>query len=438
MSHTQPMAGWGYYPTLLANLHELDTGHALLPKSQKGLLAWGMGRSYGDAALAADLIPMRQNRRILSFDKDTGCITVEAGVSLRELMAHTFPVGWWPPVLPGTAHVTVGGAIAADVHGKNHHNSGSFNSCVTGFDLLTPNGEILHCSDQEQGDLFTATMGGMGLTGIILRATLQLVPTQGAWVRRITFRCRDLEEMLEKVETRNATWSVAWVDGSSGCGRGLLHLGDPADRAGELKDSMTVSLPLRPPISLVNALSLRAFNTLVWATSPARPEAHSLQHIQPFFWPLDAVDNWNRAYGKAGFLQYQCLLPWNASNRNSSRHFLYHALAQMREACGGSALTVLKIMGENPGGGPLAFGAAGVTLAADLPRTTASVEVVRKLNFECAENGGRVYLAKDALLDAGVFRRMYPAYEEFLQLLSTIDPQGIMGGLMARRLGLRR
>ena len=434
------MAGWGYYPQQWASLHELGAGRTTLPCSSKGLLAWGLGRSYGDAGLAEHLLPMRQNRRILSFDTNTGCITVEAGVSLREIVSHCLPQGWCLPILPGTGEVTVGGAIAADVHGKNHHQRASFNTCVSAFEILTPGQGLLHCSPQENAELYQATMGGMGLTGVILRAHLQLEQGQGAFVRRTSLRCASLEEILEQLESRSASYSVAWLDGSSPAARGILHLGEPVqeETPQRWQSGLELTFPMRPPISLVNSFSLRCFNTMVWQSSRARPEYHSLQGFKPFFWPLDSIANWNRAYGSRGFLQFQCLLPWNDGDRASSLGFLKRALAGMRDTCGGSALTVLKLMGSNPGGGPLAFGASGVTLAADFPRTPASEKLVCSLNAECAENGGRVYLTKDALLSAELFRRMYPCYKDFSAVLDRYDPQAQMGGRMAKRLEIHR
>ena len=414
------LSGWGRYPKTdcrVVPLRGEADAHAALAMGAP-LIARGNGRAYGDAALQPQgTLDYRPCDRLLDFDAATGTLTCEAGVLLADILTTFMPRGWFPPVTPGTKFVTVGGMVAADVHGKNHHGAGSFGRHVLSLDLLHANGETVTCSATEHSDLFAATCGGMGLTGIILRATFRLIPIATRYIRQTTIRTPTLAATMDAFEqNRAATYSVAWIDclsGGTARGRGIVTLGEHA-AVTDLKDSAAPlvakprrrrTVPFDLPALALNGFSVRAFNALYYRLPRS---AQNIVDYDPFFYPLDALHDWNRIYGKRGFLQYQCVLPLVASRAG---------MAELLTAIGasgqGSFLAVLKLLG--PAAGPLSFPMEGYTLALDFPVRDGVFDLLDRLDAITQAHGGRVYLAKDARAQPGAIIAGYPRLAEFQQ-----------------------
>ena len=422
---TEILSGWGrtnpvtsevVQPSSVEQLQQLI--HAAPPKS---LIARGLGRSYGDAAQLKDgmVIELSVFDQI-KLDPISGTITAGAGVSLDQILRVIVPEGFFLPVTPGTRNVTVGGAIAADVHGKNHHVDGSFGNHVQRLLLvdgkgmfrdLTPNGR----GDLDDAELFWATVGGMGLTGVIVEATFSLIPITSSLISVDTTRYRDLESLMKAMVEADTKYrySVAWVDSLDPNGRGVLTCGDHTP-VGDLPKAQQVD-PLRydpkalasaPPFlpgGLLNRLTVRAFNE-AWYRKAPKQRSGELQEIAPFFHPLDGVKDWNRIYGPEGFLQYQFAVP------NEAAHMVRRTLEALRRVGAPSFLTVLKRFGHsNPA--PLSFPIPGWTLAADVPAAVPGLlQVLDQLDEEVAAVGGRLYLAKDSRQSAKMFSRGYPGF----------------------------
>jgi decaprenylphospho-beta-D-ribofuranose 2-oxidase len=432
------LSGWGRYPRLDCTrfvLHNVDEAARIVRESQS-LIARGNGRAYGDAALnAAGVLDMRRCDRILEFDPATGRIACEAGLLLADLLDFAVPRGWFPPVTPGTKFVTIGGMIAADVHGKNHHHSGSFGRHVESLDLLTADGTTRRCSAEEDGELFRATCGGMGLTGLILEARFRLVPIETSYIRQETLRTANLDETLAAHEDAASwTYSVGWIDclaEGAALGRGVVFRGEHASRveapAGAVRRRPARTVPLDLPGWVLNRWSVRAFNELYYRS--ARPGMALIGYDQCFY-PLDALLEWNRLYGRAGFLQYQCVLP-----KAGSRAALAAILERTAAAGQGSFLAVLKCFG--PGGaGFLSFPMEGFTLTLDFPAGRSALALLRALDAVVDSAGGRLYLAKDACTSPESLRRGYPLLERFLAVRAAFDPGRKFASLQSLRLGL--
>ncbi len=441
-----PLTGWGNLPS--------ETCRQLRPERRRELfeamalpavLPRGLGRSYGDAAVNAGGTVVLQERldRMLAFDEAEGMLRCEGGVSLDAIERAFLPHGRFPAVVPGTRFVTVGGAIAADAHGKNHHRVGSFASSVRSLLLLTPQGELRPCSRDRDPELFWATFGGMGLTGVVVEATLELRRVETAFVSMDTRRCGSLAELLHAFEQVDAEseHTVAWIDclaGGRRLGRSVLMRGrhaaldelPPRLRRRPLapRRGLRLSVPAHPPAWLLGPLTMRAFNELYHRAH--RDRAGSLRHLEAFHHPLDAVAGWNRLYGRRGFLQFQAVLPPAAAAEGIAA-----MLRRSAEVGTASFLAVLKRFGP-ANAGPLSFPMEGCTLAMDLANSEASRRLVETLNGMAAEAGGRVYLAKDALLRRTEFEAMYPRHGEFRAVRERIDPQGRLTSSLARRIGL--
>ena len=438
------ISNWGNFPVVDVQVDSVST----IPEIQSSVLesveciARGLGRCYGDSALAAKIIDMQGLNRILSFDPQTGIVECEAGVSLKDLIDVFLPKGWFLPVTPGTKFVTVGGAIASDVHGKNHHKVGSFSSHTLSFTLLNENGEILFCSESQNDKIFHATFGGMGLTGIILTAKFQLNPVETAFIAQETVKVNNLEHMIEVFEQSEPfTYSVAWTDilsSGSSLGRGVMIRGEHAtlDQLNEeqkltpftIPQKPTVTLPFYLPQFVLNALTVKAFNALYFGKTPAGTNK-SIVDYDSFFYPLDIVHQWNRGYGKRGFTQYQFVIP-KESGLKALRE-IYTAIQQSGQ---GSFLVVLKLFGEQEG--ILNFPKRGYTLALDFaikpqlfPLLDALDEIVKKYD-------GRLYLTKDVRMSKDMFDFGYPQRELFETIKKTTNVTGRFSSLQAKRLGL--
>ncbi len=444
------LEGWGRYPRSIGFVYRPEkislVSDLVQSRDQSSLIARGLGRSYGDAALNAErgvLLTERLNC-FLDFDPSSGKLTCEAGVTFPEILRVGLPQGWFPPVTPGTKYASIGGAIAADVHGKNHHVDGSFSNHVHWVDVLLADGSVVRCSNDENSELFWATAGGMGLTGVILRASLQLRPVETSYVEVDYFRTGSLEETMELLEKEDQyySYSVAWIDclaGGRSMGRSVLMRGNhcrkqdlPTKLAEEpllVRDRTLVSLPVDLPGFVLNPLTIRCMNTLYYYLFDKGKSAR-IEHYDSFFYPLDAIGRWNRAYGKRGFLQYQCAFP-----PETSRAGLSELLGLISQSGNGSFLAVLKRFGEETG--LISFPRPGFTLALDFPmRGESTLAFQDQLDQVVLKHGGRLYLAKDGRMSAETFRQMVPKLPEWLKIKSEVDPEGVFSSDLSRRLEL--
>ncbi|HZL34641.1 MAG TPA: FAD-binding oxidoreductase [Tepidisphaeraceae bacterium] len=448
-SRLMELSGWGNVPRQAAQVfrpEKVAEARAVVASPPAGtLLARGLGRSYGDAALNENgniLLDTRLSR-FLAFDPAAGVLECEAGVSLEDIL-HTFvPRGFFPPVTPGTKFVTIGGAIAADVHGKNHHRDGSIAEFIDGLDLLTATGEVLPCSREQNSDIFFATLGGMGLTGVILQARIRLRKIESAYIAVDYQQAPNLDAALAAFASGDEQYqySVAWIDclsrGAS-LGRSVLIRGNHAT-AGELPPGLANgplnatlrhkrSVHFNLPNFALSPLTVRLFNNRFYAR---HKDGRKYVDYDEFFYPLDSLLHWNRIYGKRGFFQYQAVFP--ATKDGGCLRKLLQRLSTSGRA---SFLAVLKTMGKSSGG-LLSFPMPGHTLALDIPNGgPTTVALLRELDAIVMDHGGRVYLAKDACMTAESFQRMYPNVGQFDEIKNRLDPQGVFSSSQARRLGI--
>jgi len=404
------LSGWGRYPVLEARTHSPRSVDALqqLVLSEPSLIARGRGRAYGDSAINTfATIETRYLNRMLAFDPAAGQLVAESGVLLEDIISAFLPRGWFPLVTPGTKFVTLGGAIAADVHGKNHHKDGSFRACVDWIDMMAPDGESRRCSLQDDATLFDHTLGGMGLTGIILRSAIRLRPVETAWIRQTTLAAPNLKAAMDAFEAaQDATYSVAWIDclGTGGnLGRSLVMLGEHAARADlsseqaqaplQIKPKRKLSVPIDFPAVTLNSLTVRAFNALYYWVG-TRKTGTQLVDWDSYFYPLDAILGWNRIYGRKGLVQFQCVLPLDQSEAG-----LMALLAEIAKVGSGSFLAVLKRLGKQESA--FSFPMEGYTLALDFPVTPKTLALLERLDKITIKHGGRFYLAKDGRMSSG-------------------------------------
>ena len=444
------LTGWGRIAPTMAQVARPgepgQLGELLAAAPPRGLIARGLGRSYNNAAQNGGglVIVTTDLSRIIELDTATGLVTCEAGVSLEQLMTAALPAGWFVPVTPGTRQVTIGGAIAADVHGKNHHRAGSFASHVRWLDLLLPGGEERRVTPEGEPQLFWATAGGMGLTGIIIRAQVQLTGVQTSRLLVDTTRTADLQEAMASLTDadRRYGYTVAWLDclaAGRHLGRAVVTSGDfatvadlpAADRADPLafRPGSRLRAPAFCPPGLISKYSVGLANA-AWYHKAPRRRTGELQSIGSFFHPLDGIRNWNTVYGPAGFLQYQFVVP------DGEERVVQRALEQISAARAPSFVTVLKRFGPADAG-YLSFPLAGWTLALDFPaRTPGLAGLLRGLDAEVAAAGGRVYLAKDSRVSPEALADMYPRLAAFRQLRADLDPAGVLASDLSRRLKL--
>jgi decaprenylphospho-beta-D-ribofuranose 2-oxidase len=434
------LSGWGRYPVMdckTLGLREISDIGELLARTPS-FIPRGNGRAYGDAAINPDMtLLMSGCNRFIEFDACSGVVECEPGLLLSELLKVTVPRGWFPPVVPGTKFVTIGGLIAADVHGKNHHVDGSFGRHVESLRLALADGAIVTCSRSDNSEIFAATFGGMGLTGVILSARIRLRPISSSLINESIVRAPSLDVLLHLFnEHRDATYSVAWIDCLSlgrHFGRGILILGEHAE-AGQVisgedrrsKRRSGLSVPFELPISPLNRWSIRLFNELYYRLqTPRRRTAH----YDHFFFPLDGVQNWNRIYGRHGFVQYQCVIKGPESERGLRR-----ILSLVTEMGMGSFLSVLKKLG--PGTRFLSFPTEGYTITLDFPVRPLTMNALAKLDAVVAEHGGRIYLAKDARAPQKMIEQGYPEIDAFRELRRKIDPMRKIRSVLSERLDL--
>jgi len=429
---TRSVTSWGRVSWPTHELLEIRSRHDRLPASGEALLLpFGNGRSYGDSNLNPDgaLLATRRLDRSIAFDDERGLLTCEAGMLIADILQRFVPRGWFPAVTPGTMYVTVGGAIANDVHGKNHHCAGSFGNHVLRFELLRSDGSRRICSPTENADWYAATIGGLGLTGLVTWAQIRLQRVAGPLIEAETLRFRSPGEFFELSAQSAAThaYTAAWIDcafGGKRLGRGLFERGnhapahvDAALAAAAMRKAAerTRRVPLTPPLSLVNALTLKAFNWAYFHRQRAE-RVRALKHYRAFLYPLDAVLEWNRIYGPRGFFQYQCLVPGDCALANVRKLLDTIASSGM-----GSPLAVLKQFGPMAPLGMLSFPAEGTTLALDFPNRGERLErLFGALDRIVLDAGGRLYPAKDARMGAAVFKAGYSERERFA---AYVDPR---------------
>ncbi|MDE0886592.1 MAG: FAD-binding oxidoreductase [Myxococcota bacterium] len=443
------LAGWGNFPVENCNIYRpegLDELRSILAQRREpDFISRGQGRSYGDAALNAQrgVILAYGSGERMHLDSASGTLECLAGTTLAEILDYAVPRGYSLGITPGTKRISLGGAIAADVHGKNHHKEGTISHQLLGFSLLTADGNILDCSREENSELFWATLGGMGLTGVILGVRLALQASSTAYVTSSNERCRDLDDVLTRMEEgdRQYDYAVAWIDclaKGRALGRSILMRANPAaledlppsrrSLPHHVPSRVRPSVPLFLPGWLLNPWSMRAFNAAFYAAH--RNQRQTLD-FDRYFYALDRIEHWNRVYGRRGALQYQVVLP-----QSRAREGLVALLERIVDTGLASFLAVLKTTGPaNPA--PLSFPIEGVSLALDFPNTgTGLFSLLEDLDAVTLAHGGRVYLAKDSRLSQENFRAMYPRIEEFNAVKARYDPEGLFSSSLARRIGL--
>lgn len=413
---TATVLSWGLYPHYPQQVHsvvwrdQLTRSMASLQHKHETFLPFGLGRSYGDSCLAQSRQVMQLNGmdRFISADWSQGILHAEAGVTLSQILSLAIPHGWFLPVTPGTRFVTLAGAIANDVHGKNHHRAGTFGRFVRSLELIRSDEGVLQLSATQHPELFSATIGGLGLTGIISRAEVQLQRISGADLQVRTERFPHLKDFftLSAIAEKEHEFCVAWIDCTAKAnelGRGVMYAADFAPQSGlKIAPAGHIQLPFTPPVSLVNSWSLKLFNELYWRKTPAIPSSR-IQSYQQFFYPLDGILHWNRLYGRRGFQQYQAVIP-----EHCAADAIRDMLGIVAASGTGSALAVLKRCGDISSPGVLSFPMAGTTLALDFPQQAATAALFHKLDAVVRVAGGRLYPAKDAHMSAADFQKGYP------------------------------
>lgn len=426
------ITSWGKYPVINANINVPSTSKKLKSAMPSGI-ARGLGRSYGDSALSENIVVSEQLNHFISFDEESGILHCEAGVSLNDILTTFVPRGWFLFVTPGTKFITIGGAIASDVHGKNHHIEGSFSDHLTSLTLIT-NGKEITCSREDNPDLFRATCGGMGLTGLITEATFKLKPIISAYINQKVVKAKNLDTALELFDQyKEAAYSVAWIDCLStgdNLGRSLLILGDHANN-GELtkhKEGI-LNMPCDMPSFLLNQYTIQAFNS-VYYNKQRKEEVNSIVHYDSFFYPLDGINNWNRMYGKNGFTQYQFVIPKEAGKEGLAE--ILEAIAESKQ---GSFLAVLKVLGKG-NKNLLSFPMEGYTLALDFKLKDKLFSLLDRLDIIVRRYKGRLYLSKDVRMSEEMFKAGYPQWEEFQALRKEYGADESYHSLQSKRIGL--
>ncbi len=420
---------WGNYKKVKSKAHSLIEDR--LPKTlgSNNYIVFANGRSYGDCNLNENTVTTNNFNRIISFDKKKGIIQCQSGVLFSDILDKVIPEKWFLPVTPGTKFVTVGGAIAADVHGKNHHKVGCFSEFVLSLLLLLPDGSVVTCSKTENVELFRATCGGMGLTGVIVEATIQLIPIDGTQVQQTTIATNSLEETFNAFKTyEDTTYVVAWLDVSSKkTGKGIILLGEHSkDEKIKISTSSRISIPNWFPSFFLNPLSIKWYNTYYYIKHKNKNQEVSLD---AFFYPLDSIKNWNRLYGKKGFIQYQIVVP-----KEDGFKAISHLLETIKKSNHTSYLTILKLMRE-ANSNYLSFPLEGYTIALDFKVKKGLWDFLDTLDHIVLSYNGRAYLAKDGRMKTAVFEKGYPYLKEFKLVrkkykLNTIQSQ------QSKRLGL--
>lgn len=438
MSKLIDLYGWGRHPvhqSLCDSPQSFsEVSEIIIPN--KNIIARGMGRSYGDSSLGERVLSTLYLRWLLNFDEQSGKLTCTSGVTLAEILEVFVPKGWFLAVTPGTRYITVGGAIASDVHGKNHHLHGTFCQFVTELDIILGNGEKVTANNETNSDLFRATCGGMGLTGFIFSATIILRRINSSQVVETTIKAKGLDEVLAAFDIYSKhTYSVAWVDclaKGKELGRSLLTIGDHAEAKinRNYNASKNISIPTDMPQWILNKTTVAIFNNIYFNSFRYRIRNRSVDY-RSFFYPLDKILNWNRLYGKNGFLQYQFVLP--SSPGEKTLRLILETIAKSGQ---GSFLAVLKKFGPK-NNNMLSFPIEGYTLSLDFKISHSILEILRKIDNIVVANGGRIYLAKDARMSEQTFKSSYPNWEIFEETRAKYHALGKFASLQSKRLGLK-
>lgn len=437
------IANWGNYPAMESDEKSFSFTEEAQQyvKMSEGFIPRGNGRCYGDASLSGQTISTLKYDKILSFDTEKGIFECQSGLTLDRILEITVPKGWFLPVTPGTKFITVGGAVASDVHGKNHHVDGSFSNHVLEMDVLLSSGEILTCSAINNPDLFWATCGGMGLTGLITRVRFDLKKIETSYIRQKQVKAKNLDEVIRLFEEyKDYTYSVAWIDclkKGKHFGRSILILGEhatlqdlpPARKADPLKlpAKKQITFPFNLPSFVLNQLTVKAFNFLYYSKNIKR-EINNIVSYEPFFYPLDAILHWNKGYGKKGFIQYQFVLPLEA------RQGLVEILQMISDKGMGSFLAVLKVFGKQDD--LISFPMEGYTLALDFPVRKGLFDFLDELDKVVLKNGGRLYMSKDARMKPDVLKAGYRQLPLFIDIVNKYNPGNRIRSVQSERLFL--
>lgn len=428
--------GWGRYPRQEARVAEPLSRQQCMRAvpSALPLIARGQGRSYGDSALGPQVLSTRYLDQFHDFDPETGMLSCAAGVSLDDILRTFVPRGWFLPVMPGTRFITVGGAIASDVHGKNHHRDGTFSAHVASIQILLGNGECVGASPSDHAELFYATCGGMGLTGVIVSAVLRLKAITASDILETRIKTPSLDAVLEAFDANAASaYSVAWIDcmaRGTRLGRSVLVMGEQCTEGPlVVRQAKALGIPGEMPAGLLNRAVAKMFNAAYYgrARSDAQPARRS---FESFVSPLDAIAGWSSLYGRPGFLQYQFVLP-----KESGAHGLREILQRIGQSRLGAFLAVLKLFGD-ANANPLSFPMKGYSLAVDFKAENATFELLEALDGIVAAHGGRLYLAKDARMSEAMFKAGYPRWQEFEEVRARWHAHGKFSSTQSRRLGL--
>jgi FAD/FMN-containing dehydrogenase len=435
------LANWGNFPALLCDETTFSQEEQIQDfiSSHTSIIARGNGRCYGDASLATFSVSTLKYDKVLAFDTVNGIFECQSGITLDQVLEIIVPEGWFLPVTPGTKFITIGGAVASDVHGKNHHVDGSFSNHIINMDVITGNKDTITCSALMEPDLFWATCGGMGLTGIITRVRFYLKKIETAYIKQKQIKARNLEDLIRLFdEYTHYTYSMAWIDclqkGDS-FGRSILIVGEHATEE-ELSDSQRkailkvpgkgkLTVPFNLPSFILNTFTVKAFNWLYYLKNTKR-EINNVVPYEPFFYPLDAILHWNRGYGKAGFVQYQFVLPLEKKDG------LVAILQRISDKGWGSFLAVLKVFGKQES--LISFPMEGYTLALDFPVRKGLFEFLDELDGLVLQYGGRLYLSKDARMKQEVFWNSYPNAQKFAEIVKTYNGDQLFRSVQSDRL----
>ena len=436
------LKNWSNFPVVEGELRSFDNSSKL--PFDSNFITRGNGRCYGDSSLNEQTLSSLKYNKAILFDTKSGVFTCQSGMTLDQILRIIVPKGWFIPVTPGTKFITIGGAIASDVHGKNHHFEGSFCDHVISFDLLMDTGETTTINPEANKELFETTRGGMGLTGIILSATFKLKKIESAYIAQKSIKAKNLEELIDLFHQNDkTTYSVSWIDclaqGKSK-GRGILNLGEHAtldqlqlkEQNNPLEPQSTkgITFPINLPSYSINKLTVKAFNTLYYNKQSAK-EKEFITHYNPFFYPLDAILEWNKVYGTKGFLQYQFVLPLETSTKG-----LHLILDKIRDYGQCSPLVVLKLFGKQDEF--ISFPMEGFTLALDFPIRNGLFEFLNELDKLIIDFGGRHYLTKDARMSADTFIKGYPNSAEFIERIKKYNPDYKFQSKQSQRLNITK
>lgn len=437
------IANWGNYPVMDSQEKIFSTTEeaARYVSVQEGFIPRGNGRCYGDASLSGNTISTLKYDKILSFDTEKGLLECQSGLTLDKILEVIVPKGWFLPVTPGTKFITVGGAVASDVHGKNHHVDGSFSNHILEMDVMLADGRLITCSTTDHSDLFWATCGGMGLTGLIIRVKFDLKKIESAYIKQKQVKAQNLEEVIRLFEEyKDYTYSVAWIDclkKGKNFGRSILILGEhatleelPADKKKEplkFPAKKQITFPFNLPSFVLNQFTVKAFNFLYYGKN-FKKEINNVVSYEPFFYPLDAILHWNRGYGKKGFVQYQFVLPLE------SKQGLVEILNKISDKGMGSFLAVLKVFGKQDD--LISFPTEGYTLALDFPVRKGLFEFLDELDQVVLKYGGRLYMSKDARMQPGILQAGYKGLPEFIKIVKKYNPDSKIRSVQSERLFL--